>query len=73
MEEIPFNIPVSMDGGSEGLFRITMYGRLPISGSLGGPGGNLLGFLVHLKMNNAKNAKTATTAHIMLKTFNKNQ
>ena len=45
---LPFNIPVINDGGSEGLLRMLMYGKLPMIGNLGGPGGKRLGFLVLL-------------------------
>ena len=40
--------PAINDGGSDGSLLDMMYGRLPMIGKRGGPGGNLLGFFVPL-------------------------
>ena len=45
---IPFLIPVKRDLGSDGALWAAMYGKLPTTGNLGGPGGNRFGFLVPL-------------------------
>ena len=44
----PCMIPVINDGGSDGSLLDMMYGRLPMIGKRGGPGGKLLGFFVAL-------------------------
>ena len=44
----PCMIPVINDGGSDGSLFDMMYGRLPMIGKRGGPGGNFLGFCVAL-------------------------
>ena len=44
----PFLIPVKKDLGSDFLLLIKIYGKLPIIGSRGGPGGKLGGFSVPL-------------------------
>ena len=44
----PCMIPVINDGGSDGSLLDMMYGRLPMIGKRGGPGGKLLGFSIAL-------------------------
>ena len=44
----PFLIPVKKDLGSDFLLLIKIYGKLPIIGSLGGPGGKFGGLSVPL-------------------------
>ena len=48
------------------MFRIAMYGKLPTIGSLGGPGGNFLGFLVDLKISSKKTASPIIAINISL-------
>ena len=52
----PCKIPVINDGGSEGSLFVMMYGRLPITGNRGGPGGKRLGFFVPLYVSSIKSA-----------------
>ena len=52
----PCRIPVINDGGSEGSLLVMMYGRLPITGNRGGPGGKHLGFFVPLYVSSIKRA-----------------
>ena len=52
----PCKMPVINDGGSEGSLLVMMYGRLPITGNRGGPGGKHFGFFVPLYANNIKRA-----------------
>ena len=52
----PCKIPVINDGGSEGSLLVRMYGRLPITGNRGGPGGKHFGFFVPLYVSSIKRA-----------------
>ena len=54
IDNIPFKIPFIKHG--------PMYGKLPIIGNLGGPGGNPYGFLVDLYIkSNTKRTETTKT------------
>ena len=52
----PCKMPVINDGGSEGSLLVMMYGRLPITGNRGGPGGKHFGFFVPLYVSSIKRA-----------------
>ena len=52
----PCKMPVINDGGSEGSLLVRMYGRLPITGNRGGPGGKHFGFFVPLYVSSSKRA-----------------
>ena len=52
----PCKIPVIRDGASEGSLLVRMYGRLPITGNRGGPGGKHFGFFVPLYVSSIKRA-----------------
>ena len=63
----PFLIPVKKDLGSDFLLLIKIYGKLPIIGSRGGPGGKFGGLSVPLYVTYAiKSTKSTINMESML-------